>query len=417
MKTETKELDFKVGKGVPGSTADKDGFYTSSKVELGPQTIDITKSSVALTGKTELVYKTSTKPALVKTNKLPLKVVLAEGEVLLTKVQGVTGTTPGETEDDPETDIIGDIDSTLDIKATYEVEVPPVYDPSKTVLTKLVTEVDLYKDQAFKFEVEFKYDDDTPYVLKTPPKLYNDKTILAAGVLNAPENTKYVLTYKPKEIGDLNLKITAEEIEYMSEELKVKTVDTTPLYDPEQTIVDVNPNPFDVFVDDVVTITVTTKLDNGEPYDPSDIAVKISGEIETVLEVVSTEAGVSVFKFKPIVGSYEVVASVDSQLGQPVKLEAITTEKPPINPEEHGFGGFNPLPHRNSVYRSMGYWVIDEIVAMEKAGKPWYEDQSECKYPKDVALIAYLLDTYENVEIQESRNGRILGRADFEFNH
>ena len=101
---------------------------------------------------------------------------------------------------------------------------------------------------------------------------------------------------------------------------------------------------------------------------------------------------------------------------EPEEPETPPTE--PEIPEEDVLKGIpcNPLPHRDSVFMDVGYWVVDDLFELEAQGEKWYEDPELSKYPKQAKQIATLLEQFENVEIQESRNGRILTREHFEFN-
>ncbi|UPW37898.1 hypothetical protein ESCO10_00116 [Escherichia phage vB_EcoM_ESCO10] len=73
----------------------------------------------------------------------------------------------------------------------------------------------------------------------------------------------------------------------------------------------------------------------------------------------------------------------------------------------------HPLDHRDSGYIWMGWWVMDEIERATVEGLNWKApDGTDLKYKCDLKTLSIMLDLYNNVEVQESRNGYILNRAD-----
>lgn len=69
---------------------------------------------------------------------------------------------------------------------------------------------------------------------------------------------------------------------------------------------------------------------------------------------------------------------------------------------------------RNESYMWIGWWVWDEIREAVRLGEDWTLDinTSRYKYKCELQKVADLLSKYPEVEIQESRNGYILGRKD-----
>ena len=74
----------------------------------------------------------------------------------------------------------------------------------------------------------------------------------------------------------------------------------------------------------------------------------------------------------------------------------------------------HPLDWRESSFIWCGYWVIDEIQDAVSKGIDWKDPNSGLKYTIDLMTIATMLEDYPNVEIMESRNGRILRKSDFD---
>lgn len=75
----------------------------------------------------------------------------------------------------------------------------------------------------------------------------------------------------------------------------------------------------------------------------------------------------------------------------------------------------NPLPQRKSVYIWMGWWVIDEIIKAKEDGFDWHAapDDKRFRYKCDLAYLASLIDTHDQVDVQESRDGYILNKEFF----
>lgn len=67
-----------------------------------------------------------------------------------------------------------------------------------------------------------------------------------------------------------------------------------------------------------------------------------------------------------------------------------------------------PLEYRGTSFTWIGYWVIDEI----KKNPSWFTDYSSLKYKDEIETIVKAFDEYGEVELQESRNGRILKVSD-----
>lgn len=72
------------------------------------------------------------------------------------------------------------------------------------------------------------------------------------------------------------------------------------------------------------------------------------------------------------------------------------------------------LKTRNSAFLVVGYWVIEEIQRAKSLGLDWKTDYDKLRYSDDLYTLAYMLDHYEKVEIQESRNGYLFDKAQVE---
>ena len=72
---------------------------------------------------------------------------------------------------------------------------------------------------------------------------------------------------------------------------------------------------------------------------------------------------------------------------------------------------YHILPQRNSVFYQVGWWVMDLIQECVANGVDWTDpDTNKLKYADELRTVAKLVNEFDNVEIQESRNGWILGK-------
>lgn len=75
----------------------------------------------------------------------------------------------------------------------------------------------------------------------------------------------------------------------------------------------------------------------------------------------------------------------------------------------------HPLPHRNSAYIWAGWWVMDEIERLTREGKDWKNPPEDSKYKLHLKVLAKMITDYPEVDVQESRNGRIVHRTALEL--
>nr|CAI9865855.1 Hoc-like head decoration [Escherichia phage UP19] len=74
----------------------------------------------------------------------------------------------------------------------------------------------------------------------------------------------------------------------------------------------------------------------------------------------------------------------------------------------------HPLPVRNSAYIWAGWWVMDEIQKMTLEGKDWKTDDPDSDYYLHRYTLQKMVADYPEVDVQESRNGRIIHRTALE---
>lgn len=74
----------------------------------------------------------------------------------------------------------------------------------------------------------------------------------------------------------------------------------------------------------------------------------------------------------------------------------------------------HPLPVRSSAYIWCGWWVMDEIQKMTLEGKDWKTDDPDSDYYLHRYTLQKMVADYPEVDVQESRNGRIIHRTALE---
>jgi hypothetical protein len=122
-----------------------------------------------------------------------------------------------------------------------------------------------------------------------------------------------------------------------------------------------------------------------------------------------TEAGTETVKLTVAVSAtdYDSVTVTSNELAISVKTIEV--------PEECPLVYVHPLPQRNSAYIWTGWWVMDAIEKLTKEGKDWKSATKEdSPYYCHLAVLAKMLEDFPEVDVQESRNGRIIHRSAFE---
>lgn len=78
-----------------------------------------------------------------------------------------------------------------------------------------------------------------------------------------------------------------------------------------------------------------------------------------------------------------------------------------------------PLPWRKAGFIWIGWWVLDEIKEALIDKFNWVDDPMNDRftYKEDMSTLAWGFNTYDNLEVQESRNGYILGREELIDGH
>lgn len=91
----------------------------------------------------------------------------------------------------------------------------------------------------------------------------------------------------------------------------------------------------------------------------------------------------------------------------------ILVEDPtPKIPEECPLVYVHPLPQRNSAYIWCGWWVMDAIQKMTNEGKDWKTaTKDDTPYYCHLNVLAKMIFDYPEVDVQESRHGRIVHRS------
>lgn len=110
-----------------------------------------------------------------------------------------------------------------------------------------------------------------------------------------------------------------------------------------------------------------------------------------------------------------VVVSATDYNPVTVKKSGNVTITPKVAPEPEGELPYvHPLPVRNSAYIWCGWWVMDEIQKMTLAGQDWKTDDPDSPYYLHRYTLQKMITDYPEVDVQESRNGRVIHRTALE---
>lgn len=110
-------------------------------------------------------------------------------------------------------------------------------------------------------------------------------------------------------------------------------------------------------------------------------------------------------------GSYSIVNAIveeGTNIIQTVvtKMVELTVTAPPVVLES--LWKVVPLGYRHTSFTWVGYWVIDEI----KKNSDWFTNYDSLKYKDEIETIVKAFNDFGEVDLMESRNGRILKVSD-----
>ncbi|AZV01325.1 head outer capsid protein [Shigella phage vB_SdyM_006] len=137
-----------------------------------------------------------------------------------------------------------------------------------------------------------------------------------------------------------------------------------------------------------------------------------SGETTKKIKVIESEEGEKTFTCTVTCKStnYEPATSTSEH-----KVSISKPVVPEPDPSCESCRYIHPLDHRESAYLWVGYWVLEEIEKAVEEGIDWKKpDDTDLKYKCDLKTLAFMLEKYPNVDVQESRNGYILSKDDIE---
>lgn len=83
-----------------------------------------------------------------------------------------------------------------------------------------------------------------------------------------------------------------------------------------------------------------------------------------------------------------------------------------INPEDISKAPMyiHPLPWRNTGFMYLGWWILNEIQKAKELGLDWKTEFDKLEYSDSLETLSIMFSNYDEVEVQESRNGYILGK-------
>lgn len=172
----------------------------------------------------------------------------------------------------------------------------------------------------------------------------------------------------------------------------------------------------------VVASTSTNTVKVGETYTatvnvtgaPSgaDMTYKWStGETTKDVSATATTEGVINLTCEVTVKAADYEDAVKTSNAVTITVESAVPEIPSDCPILY----VHPLPHRSSAYIWCGWWVMDEIERLTAEGVDWKTAPETSKYQCHLATLAKMLYDYPEVDVQESRNGRIVHRSALEI--
>lgn len=109
-----------------------------------------------------------------------------------------------------------------------------------------------------------------------------------------------------------------------------------------------------------------------------------------------------------------VVSATDYDLATVTKTGNVTVTAKVAPAPDGELPYVHPLPVRNSAYIWCGWWVMDEIQKMALAGQDWKTDDPDSPYYLHRYTLQKMITDYPEVDVQESRNGRIIHRTALE---
>lgn len=134
-----------------------------------------------------------------------------------------------------------------------------------------------------------------------------------------------------------------------------------------------------------------------------------TGETSKTINVTATTPGPALHKCVATVSHADWLDTTAEH-----EATVLIEDDTPVIPEDCPVEYVHPLPHRNSAFIWAGWWVMDEIEKITKAGGDWKQPQPESKYKCHLATLAKMINNYPEVDVQESRNGRIVHRSALE---
>lgn len=136
-----------------------------------------------------------------------------------------------------------------------------------------------------------------------------------------------------------------------------------------------------------------------------------SGETTETITVTKAPVGTKEHSVK-VTAKAKDFSDKEFNASHSVKVE----EKTPEVPDECPLINVHPLPSRNSAYIWCGWWVMDAIEKLTDQGKDWKTATKEdSKYYCHLNVLAKMLVDFPEVDVQESRNGRIVHKSALEI--
>ncbi|QHJ75759.1 head outer capsid protein [Acinetobacter phage vB_AbaM_PhT2] len=282
----------------------------------------------------------------------------------------------------------------LDIEKSFNITMEPRIMDTTVELTPLDPSIKLGDKQRFTATVTVT--PETPDAVTTYQWFVDDSEQTGF--------TENYMEYTATEVGTKTVKvITTTSASGTDDVVKESTTTVVVTKLSQTTTVSIAPESQEIELCENYTIAVTV---TGAPDEASISYLWTDGTTSDVIERTSSEVGEQIYSCTVTVThpDYEDLVTTTS-------ARVITTDSAPVIPDSCEIQYVHPLPQRNSAYIWAGWWIMDEIEKIAKSGGDWKKPQPGNKYECHLATLAKMLYDFPEVDVQESRHGRIVHRS------
>lgn len=234
-----------------------------------------------------------------------------------------------------------------------------------------------------------------------------------ATVLGQPEGS--TISYSWKIDGDVSVNNSTNTLDFLSKSPRTYTIEVTATITSSEGESEVITATTSFTSVNNIKASITPKFQEATQLDEVTLSVDVIGapdgsKIEYLWSNGATTK--SFTKHVIIEGTYifNCLVNITLQNGEVISIQ---TEDSSIKVNEKEVSNVyaHPLPHRNSAYIWVGWWVMEEIQRLTLDGKNWKLDFVGSKYEDHILILVNLLADYPELDVQESKNGRIIHKS------